>query len=217
MEVVRSIGISRGEEIANSITHGIGWALSIVALVLLAVFSSLYGDAWHIVSCSIYGSGLVLLYTSSTMYHALKGRTAKKVFKILDHSSIFFLIAATYTPFTLTLLRGTWGWILFAIVWGGFLIGTVLKVFFAGRYKWLSVSIYIMLGWCVLLAIEPVIKNLPLPGLILLGGGGIAYSIGALIYLKKGVKYSHAVWHLYVLAGSIMHFFSIFFYVIPWG
>lgn len=215
MEVARPVNVSLGEEIANSITHGLGWALSLAALALLVVFSSLYGDAWHIVSCSIYGTGLVLLYASSTMYHALQARAAKKLFKILDHSSIFFLIAATYTPFTLTLLRGTWGWILFAIVWSGFIIGTVLKVFLAGKYKWLSVSIYILLGWCVLLAIEPVVKGLAMSGLILLGGGGIAYSIGALIYLKKGIKYSHAVWHLYVLAGSIMHFFSIFFYVIP--
>ncbi|MBN1389132.1 MAG: hemolysin III family protein [Candidatus Thermoplasmatota archaeon] len=214
MGSTRSRRSSIGEEIANSITHGIGWALSLAALVLLVVFSSKHGDAWLIVSCSVYGVGLVLLYTNSTMYHAIQARTAKKVFRILDHSSIFFLIAATYTPFTLTLLRGIWGWILFGIVWSGFIIGTLLKVFFAGKYKWLSVSIYIMLGWCLLLAIGPVIENLALPGLILLAGGGVSYSIGALIYMKKGVRYSHTVWHIYVLIGSMMQFFSIFFYVI---
>ena len=215
MGAVRKRDYSLGEEIANSITHGIGWALAIAALVLLVVFSSLKGDAWHIVSCSIYGTGLVLLYANSTMYHSLTNKTAKRVFKILDHSSIFFLIAATYTAFTLTVIRGPWGWTLFGIVWGGFILGTVMKVFFAGRFKWLSVGIYILLGWCVLIAIKPIIDNLAAPGLILLGAGGIAYSIGALIYAKKRVKYSHAVWHVYVIIGSVLQFFSVFFYVIP--
>ncbi len=205
---------SIAEEIANSITHGIGWALAIVALVLLVIFSSYTGDPWLIVSCTIFGVGLVLLYSNSTMYHALQARTAKKVFKILDHSSIFFLIAATYTPYTLVVLRGVWGWTLFGIVWGGFIMGTVMKVFFAGRYKWISVGIYIALGWCILLAIGPIIRSLPFPGLILLVGGGVSYSIGALIYAKKGVRYSHALWHIYVMIGSILHFFSVFFYVI---
>jgi hemolysin III len=178
------------------------------------VFSSFTGDPWLIVSCTVFGAGLVLLYSNSTMYHALQARTAKKVFKILDHSSIFFLIAATYTPYTLVVLRGVWGWLLFGIVWGGFVLGTVMKVFFAGRYKWISVGIYIALGWCVLLAIGPVIRNLPLPGLILLAAGGVSYSIGALIYAKKGLRYSHAIWHIYVLIGSLFHFLSVFFYVI---
>ena len=204
-----------GEEIANSITHGVGWVFAISALVLLIVFSSIYGDAWHIVSCTIYGVGLVLMYTNSTMYHSLQGRKVKKVFKILDHSSIYFLIAATYTPYTLTILRGPWGWTLFGIVWGGFIFGSVFKAFAAGKYKWVSVMVYIALGWCVLLAIGPLIRSLPYEGLILLLAGGICYSLGAVIYAKKGIKYSHAVWHLYVLLGSIFHFFSIFFYVIP--
>jgi hemolysin III len=206
---------SIGEEIANSITHGIGWALAVVALVLLVVFSALYGDAWHIVSCSIYGAGLVLLYANSTLYHSLTNKTAKKVFKILDHSSIFFLIAATYTAFTLTVIRGPWGWTLFGIVWGGFVFGTIMKVFYANRFKWLSVTIYILLGWCVVIAIKPIIENFPTPGLVLLGAGGIAYTLGALIYSKKGVRYSHAVWHVYVIIGSMLQFFSVFFYVIP--
>ena len=203
------------EELANSITHGVGWALAIVALVLLVVFSSLYGDAWHIVSCSIFGAGLVLMYTNSTMYHSLTNKPAKKVFKILDHSSIFFLIAATYTAYTLTVIRGPWGWTLFGIVWGGFVFGTIMKIFFAGRFKWLSVSIYILLGWCVIIAIKPIIENLAFPGFLLLGAGGIAYSIGAIIYAKKKVKYSHAVWHVYVIIGSLFHFLSVFLYVIP--
>ncbi|MEA3558787.1 MAG: hemolysin III family protein [Candidatus Thermoplasmatota archaeon] len=203
------------EEIANSITHGVGWALAIAGLVLLVVFSSLDGDPWLITSCTIFGVGLVLMYTNSTMYHAIQLRRAKKVFKILDHSSIYFLIAATYTPFTLTVLRGTWGWILFGIVWSGFLLGTVFKVFFSDKFKWLSIAIYITLGWCILLAIKPIIDNLATGGLILLAAGGVAYSIGALIYARKGIRYSHSVWHIYVLIGSIFHFACIFFYVIP--
>ncbi len=206
---------SIGEEIANAITHGIGWAMGIAALVLLVIFSSIYGDVWHIVSCTIYGTGLVLLFANSTMYHSLTNKTAKKVFKILDHSAIFFLIAATYTPFTLTVIRGPWGWTMFGVVWGGFVLGTLFKVFFAGRYKWVSISIYIALGWCVILVIGPLIRSLPFMGLLLMVAGGIAYSVGTVVYAKKGVKYSHAVWHLFVLAGSMFHFFSIFFYVIP--
>ncbi|MGA1873671.1 MAG: PAQR family membrane homeostasis protein TrhA [Thermoplasmatota archaeon] len=211
----KTVRYSTCEEIANSITHGVGWALSIAALVLLIVFSSIQGDPWLIVSCTLFGFGLVLLYANSTMYHAIQTRRVKKVFKILDHSSIFFLIAATYTPYTLTILRGTWGWILFGIVWGGFIFGTIMKVFFAGRFKWLSVGIYILLGWSVLLAIRPVIESLPFPGLLLLVAGGISYSVGALIYTKKKIRYSHAVWHVYVMIGSILHFFSVFFYIIP--
>ncbi len=204
-----------GEEITNSITHGVGWILAIAALVLLVVFSSINGDVWLIVACSIYGAGLIFLFAGSTLYHSIQPRRAKKVFKIIDHSAIFFLIAATYTPFTLTLLRGPLGWSLFGVVWGGFILGTLFKVFFAGRMKWLSVVIYIALGWCILVAIRPLIRSLPLDGMLFLLAGGIAYSLGAVIYSKKGVKYSHAVWHLYVLLGAFFHFCSVFFYLIP--
>lgn len=203
------------EETVNSITHGIGLLLAVAGAVLLVVFSSIRGDAWTIVSCTIFGVGLVLLYANSTIYHALRSRTAKGVFHVLDHSAIFFLIAASYTPFTLTILRGPLGWTLFGLVWGGFVLGTLFKVFFTGRFKFLSIALYLIMGWAVLLAIRPVIGALPIDGLVLLAGGGIAYTLGAFIYAKKGIKYSHAVWHFYVLAGSIMHFFSIFLYVIP--
>ncbi|MCU0799118.1 MAG: hemolysin III family protein [Candidatus Thermoplasmatota archaeon] len=203
------------EEMVNSITHGIGLLLAVAGAVLLVVFSSIRGDAWTIVSCTIFGVGLVLLYANSTIYHALRSRTAKGVFQIMDHSAIFFLIAASYTPFTLTILRGPLGWTLFGLVWGGFVLGTIFKVFYTGRLKVLSVVLYLIMGWAVLLAIKPVIGTLPIDGLVLLAGGGIAYTLGAFIYAKKGIKYSHAVWHFYVLAGSIMHFFSIFLYVIP--
>jgi hemolysin III len=204
-----------GEEIANSITHGVGWAFSIAALVLLVVFSSIDGDPWLIVSCSIYGAGLVFLFAGSTMYHSIQHRKAKKILKIIDHSAIFFLIAATYTPYTLTVIRGPLGWVLFGIVWSGFILGTLFKVFFAGKMKWLSVLIYISLGWCVIFAIKPLINALSLNGLFFLLAGGIAYSLGALIYSKKGVRYSHAVWHIYVLFGAFFHFCSVFFHLIP--
>ncbi len=203
------------EEIANSITHGAGWLFAVVALVLLIIFSSLKGDPWLIVSCTIYGTGLVFLFAGSTLYHSIQKPRAKEILKIIDHSAIFFLIAATYTPFTLTVIRGPWGWSLFGVVWGGFIFGTIFKVFFTGKLKWLSVLIYIVLGWCAVLAIGPLLRVLPLEGLLFLLAGGIAYTLGAIIYGKRGVKYSHAIWHIYVLFGSFFHFCSIFFYVIP--
>lgn len=204
-----------GEEVANSITHGIGWLLGIVALILLVIYSARYGTVWHVISCTIFGVGLILLFANSTLYHSIQPRKAKKVFKILDHSSIYFLIAATYTPYTLAVLRGPLGWLLFGIVWGGFILGTLFKVFLAGRFKGLSVAIYIALGWCVILAIGPLIRALPFEGVLLLFAGGVSYTVGALVYAKKGIRYSHAVWHVYVLVGAIFHFFSVFFYVIP--
>ncbi len=209
MAIHHSKDYTMGEEMTNSITHGVGWILAIAALVLLVVSSSINGDVWLIVACSIYGAGLVFLFAGSTLYHSIRSEGAKKVFKIIDHSAIFFLIAATYTPFTLTLLRGPLGWALFGIVWSGFVLGTLFKVFFAGRMKWLSVAIYVALGWCILVAIRPLVRILPLDGILFLLAGGIAYSLGAVIYSKKDVKYSHPVWHMYVLLGAFFHFCSI--------
>ncbi len=207
-------GYSQGEEIANAVTHGIGCILSIIGLVLLIIFSSRNGDALLIVSSAIYGSGLVLLYAFSTIYHSIPQEKARKVLKVLDHSAIFYLIAATYTPFTLVVLGGALGWVIFGIVWGGFVLGTLFKVFLAGRFKWLSISIYIALGWCVVLGIRPLIRSLAYEGFLLLLAGGIVYSIGALIYARKGIRYSHPVWHLFVMMGSFLHFLSVFFYVV---
>jgi hemolysin III len=136
---------------------------------------------------------------------------------VLDHSAIFFLIAASYTPFTLTILRGPLGWVIFGLVWSSFVIGTLFKVFFAGRFKALSVALYLTMGWVALLAVRTIIAKLPLDGIVLLVGGGVAYTLGSLVYMKKGVRFSHSIWHLYVLAGSIMHFFAVLFYVIPLG
>jgi hemolysin III len=204
-----------GEEIAHAISHGIGILLSIAGLVLLVAFASLYGDAWHITSSSIYGATLILLYTASTLYHAIPHPVAKQVLRRLDHAAIFLLIAGTYTPFTLVNLRGGWGWTLFGLVWGFALLGVVLETTLKRRIKWLSLTLYLGLGWLVVIAIEPLLDTVATGGLILLLAGGLCYSLGVIFYIWKRLAYHHAVWHLFVLAGSLLHFFSIFFYVLP--
>lgn len=204
-----------GEELANSITHGIGALLSIAGLAVLSAFSSLFGNVWHIVSCSIYGATLILLYTASTLYHSITHQKVKQIFRIIDHSAIFLLIAGTYTPFTLVTLNGTWGWSLFGTVWGIALIGIVMQCTRLRKYRLLSLSLYLLMGWTIVVALKPLYLSLPLGGLILVIAGGLAYTVGVLFYLWKSMPYSHAIWHLFVLAGSILHFFSVLLYVIP--
>lgn len=206
---------SAGEEIANAITHGIGVAASVVGLTLLMVFASLWGNAWHIVSTAVFGVTLILLYTASTLYHSLAHPNAKRIFKILDHSGIYLLIAGTYTPFTLVTLRGPWGWSLFGTVWGLALLGIAFEAFWLYRPKWSSALIYIGMGWIVVIAIKPLVASLPRGGLWLLFAGGLAYTGGTVFYVMKRVRYMHALWHLWVLAGSVCHFLSIILYVIP--
>jgi hemolysin III len=206
---------SKGEEIANSVTHGIGVIVSIAGLVLLIVFSALYGNAWHVVSSSIYGASLLILYLSSTLYHSLQGQRAKSFFRILDHSSIFILIAGTYTPFTLVSLRGPWGWTIFGLIWGLTLAGIFFKVFFINRFSVLSTVIYVLMGWMIVIAIKPVIEAVPPGGLILLVSGGLCYTIGLIFYAWKNLKYGHMIWHLFVIGGSVLHYFAVMFYVIP--
>jgi hemolysin III len=206
---------SLGEEIAHTITHGIGIVLSIAGLVVLVAFASLYGDAWHITSSSIYGATLILLYTASTLYHGIPQPRAKQVLRRIDHAAIFLLIAGTYTPYTLVNLRGEWGWTLFGVVWGFALFGVLLETLVKRRIKWLSISLYLGLGWLVVIAIKPLLNNVANGGLILLLAGGLCYSLGVIFYLWKRLAYHHAVWHLFVMAGSLLHFFSILFYVLP--
>ena len=206
---------SKGEEIANSVTHGVGVLVSIAGLVLLIVFSALYGNAWHVVSSSIYGASLLILYLSSTLYHSLQGPRAKSFFRILDHSSIFILIAGTYTPFMLVSLRGPWGWTIFGLIWGLTLVGIFFKVFFINRFSVLSTVIYVLMGWMIVIAINPVIEAVPPGGLILLVSGGLCYTIGLIFYAWKNLKYGHMIWHLFVIAGSVLHYFAVMFYVIP--
>jgi len=206
---------TRGEEIANSILHGIGAGLSVAALSILVVLASLKGDPWRIVSFSIYGAALVLLYLMSTLYHGLPYPRAKRVFRRLDHAAIYLLIAGTYTPFTLVTMRGTWGWTLFGIVWGMALAGVVFKAFFISRFEVLSTFLYVAMGWCVVVAIKPLLTALPPGALPWNICRGLAYTGGVVFYLWDRKPYFHTVWHLFVMAGSAFHFFSMLFFVLP--
>ncbi|MFA9398502.1 MAG: hemolysin III family protein [Clostridiaceae bacterium] len=201
----------KSEEIMNAITHGIGMGLSIAALVLLIVFSSLHGNAWHIVSFTIFGVSLIIMYSASTFYHSLTNQKAKRVFQIFDHSSIYILIAGTYTPFVLTVLRPYYGWVMFGIVWGGLILGICFQTLWLNKNKYLETSIYIIMGWLIVVDIKPLIDLMPLNGVLFLILGGVAYSIGAIFYLVKKIPYNHAIWHLFVVAGSICHFFSVLY------
>ncbi len=202
-----------GEEIANSITHGIGAALSIAALVLLVAFASQHRDAWQIVSFSIYGVSLIALYLSSTLYHAFTNEKAKHFFRIMDHSCIFLLIAGTYTPPTLIAMRGSWGWTIFTLIWVMAVGGLIFETINIGKYKFISVSIYMAMGWLAIIAFKPMLATLP-PGMFkwfLIGG--LFYTSGIIFYIWKKVPYNHAIWHMFVLGGSITHFFAILFYL----
>jgi hemolysin III len=205
--------MTTGEQIANSITHGIGAALGIAALVVLVVMAARRGDPWRIVAFSVYGVSLVLLYLASTLYHALTPPAAKRVFEVLDHSAIFLLIAGTYTPFLLVTLRGPWGWSLFGVVWACAIVGIVFKAVFLGKWKKISTLIYVAMGWFVVIALKPLVSAMPHAGLAWLAAGGLAYTIGVVFYVWKSAKFAHAVWHLFVLAGSVCHFFAILLYI----
>ncbi|SFL43368.1 hemolysin III [Gracilibacillus orientalis] len=203
------------EEIANSITHGIGMALSIAGLVILIVYSSLYGTVWHIVSFTLFGVTMVLLYTSSTLLHSLPKGKAKNVFEILDHSSIYFFIAGSYTPFLLVVVRGWEGWTLFGIIWTLAIGGTVFKAFFVKKFLFFSTILYVLMGWMITFAWQPLVNNMHPNGMLLLVIGGLLYTVGAIFYVWRGFNYHHALWHLFVLAGSITHFFAVLLYVLP--
>jgi hemolysin III len=206
---------SMGEEIANSITHGIGMVLAIAALVILTAFAGIYGNAWHIISVSIYGTTLVLLYTASTLYHSIQHPRTKSILQVLDHSAIYLLIAGTYTPFTLVSLRGPWGWWLFGVIWGFAVLGLVFQLSPMRRWSAVSLCLYIGMGWVVVVAIKPLIISVAFGGIVFLVLGGLAYTAGVLFYCWEKLKYHHAIWHLFVLAGSILHFFAVLFYVVP--
>jgi len=203
------------EEKINIISHAIGFILSIVALVLLVMRANMYGDVWHIVSFSIFGASLMILFASSTFYHSAKKPALRNRFKIIDHAAIYVLIAGTYTPFTLITLDDTIGWVIFGISWGLALTGIILKLFFTGKYNLVSTIMYVLMGWIIVFAIKPLINNLPSDGLLWLFAGGIAYTIGAALYSIKKIKFNHAVFHICVLIGSFCHFISVFFYVLP--
>ena len=206
---------SIGEEIANSITHGIGIVLAIAALGILTAFAGIYGNVWHIVSVSIYGTTMILLYTASTLYHSIQHPRIKKILQALDHSAIYLLIAGTYTPFTLVSLRGPWGWWLFGVMWGFAVLGVVFQLSLMRRWRAVSLGLYIGMGWAIVVAIKPLIASVAAGGIVFLILGGLAYTTGIFFYSWKKLKYHHAVWHLFVLTGSILHFFAVLFYVVP--
>lgn len=206
---------SLGEEITHSITHGIGAGLSVAGLTVLVVLAALFGDVYQIVSFSIYGGTLVLLFLASTLYHSFQNPKVKRVFKVIDHASIYLLIAGTYTPFLIVGIRGTLGWTLLAIVWGLALLGVSFKALFIHRFQKLSVLAYVLMGWLCVIATKQMLANIPLGGLIWLAAGGVVYTVGVIFYALKKYRYTHAVWHLFVMGGSICHYFAVLFYLAP--
>lgn len=205
---------SRAEEIASSLSHALGIVLGIAGLAVLAAFATLHGGTSRIVSVSIYGATLILLFTASTLYHAVPNPRAKPILRVLDHSAIFLLIAGTYTPFALISLRGPWGWSLFAIVWTLAIIGIALELRHV-RNRLVAALLYLGMGWVGIVAIKPMIANIEPGGLWLLFAGGLCYTLGVPFYLWKRLPYNHALWHLFVLAGSVLQFFSVLLYVLP--
>lgn len=206
---------SRNEEVANAVTHGIGAVLSVAALVLLIVFASLKGTVWHVVSFSIYGTTMMLLYFNSTLVHSLREGKAKDFFEFLDHSSIYLYIAGSYTPFLLVALRGTLGWSLFGIIWGVAIFGVLFKAYFVKRFLFMSTIFYIAMGWLIVIAWNPLSVVVADGGMTLLMVGGILYTLGTIFYVWRGFPYHHAIWHVFVLAGSTVHFFAVFNYLLP--
>ncbi|MEO0972779.1 MAG: hemolysin III family protein [Pseudomonadota bacterium] len=202
------------KEIANSVTHGVGLALSIAALVMLIVFAVRYSTAVAVVAASVYGATLVLLYTTSTLYHALPKGPAKRVFEVLDHSAIFLLIAGTYTPYTLVKLPAGWGWSLFGVIWGLAVLGIVLEATLRVRGRNVQLALYLVMGWLILIAMGPLVSAMPAAGLALLALGGVCYSLGVVFFLWHSLRFHHVVWHVFVLAGSACHVLSVLFFVV---
>jgi hemolysin III len=206
---------NKKEEVANATTHGIGLLLSVIGSTILIVFSSLYGSTTHIVTFSIYGISMVILFTSSTLLHALPRGKAKDVFEVLDHSSIYLFIAGSYTPLTLIVVQGVLGWVIFGLVWGIAIFGIIFKYFFVKQYIFASTALYIVMGWLIIFAISDILTNVPTKGVILLVVGGLTYTIGSIFYVWRLFPFHHAVWHVFVLIGSIVHFLVVLLYVLP--
>lgn len=198
-----------GEEIFNSVSHGVGGLLAIAGTVLLIVFSAIYSSAWAVVGCAIFGASMIILYTMSTLYHAITNPTAKKFFRIMDHNTIFFLIAGTYTPVTLVPLRGAIGWVLFGIIWGAAILGIVLNSVDLEKFRKPSVVCYILMGWAVIFAIKPMLDSVPKRTMEFLLIGGAFYTVGVIFYAIKKIRYFHSVWHLFTIGGTVFHFFAI--------
>lgn len=203
-----------GEELFNSISHGVGVLLSIAALVLLIVFGAKSGGGYNLAAGIVYGISLIILYTMSMVYHIVHGKRGKAVMRIFDHCSIFVLIAGTYTPYLLVTLNKTLGWVMFGIIWGMAVIGIILNSIDLEKFKVFSLICYVVMGWAIIFTIKPIIAAIPFMGILLLILGGVIYTVGIIFYVLKKYKYMHSVWHLFVLGGSICHYMSILLYVV---
>lgn len=209
------LAASPSEELANSLTHGFGLALTLIAAPILIVTAVATNDAWRIVAVSIYSATLIMLYAASTIYHSVRRLALKEAMQRVDHAAIYLLIAGTYTPFTLISLRGAWGWSLFGVVWGLALIGVILKSRFGARLPALSTWIYLAMGWIIVIALRPLSLHVAPAGLRWLALGGALYTGGVVFYVWERIRYSHAVWHLFVLGGSMAHFAAVLWYALP--
>jgi len=203
------------EERINIVSHAAGLILSIVGLMLLLGHATLNGNMWHVLSFSIFGASLIMLYTASTFYHSAQKQDLRNRLRIIDHAAIYILIAGTYTPFALVTLKGSTGWVIFGVTWGLAVSGITLKLFFTGKYELLSTMMYVFMGWVIIFAVKPLIQNFSTEGIAWLLAGGIAYTVGAIIYSFKKIKFNHAIFHVLVLIGSISHFLSVYLYVLP--
>jgi hemolysin III len=201
-----------GEEIANSLSHGAGLALAIAGTPILIITAVRYGTAWNTVGVSVFAASMISLYLASTLYHALTHDRAKRFFRIMDHSAIFILIAGTYTPFTFGIMRGPVGWTLFGLVWGLALVGLVKKALFGARFVGISVALYLVMGWLVVIAAPQVLQRMPTSGLVWLLAGGVAYTAGVAFFAAHRLRYAHFAWHLFVIAGTVCHFFAVLWY-----
>ena len=206
---------SISEELANTVTHGIGLVVAIGAMVVLVVLAAIFGGVWHIVGCSIYGGTLVFLYAASTLYHIVRRPATKSILKTLDHSAIFLLIAGTYTPFTLVNLRGVWGWSLLGVIWVLALAGIIWEGALRRRSAAGSLVLYVAMGWVALVAVKPIISAVATHGVLLILAGGVAYTAGIAFYVWRRIPYHHAIWHLFVILGSTFHYFAVLLYVVP--
>jgi len=205
-----------GEELANSITHGIGALLSVIGLVLLVTLAAIYGDAWRVVSFTIYGLSLFILYMASTLYHSVRRPRLKRLLRVMDHVSIYLLIAGTYTPFLLVYMRDTAvGWTLLAIVWSMALLGIGFKTVFTGRFEVVATLAYVLMGWLAVFAYREMVNSVPPQAVTLIFAGGIVYTAGVLFYAWQKLPYNHAIWHLFVMGGSICHFLAVLLHVLP--
>lgn len=212
---LRSPELLAKEELANSLTHGFALLMSLIGLVNLVVHAVLHGAAIHLITVNVFCASMITLFAASTVYHGVSNPALKKICRIVDHASIYILIAGTYTPVSLLMLPPAWGWTLFGTIWGLALFGVIFKLFFTGRFDKVSTAVYLLMGWMAVVAIKPLVENMPTGGLVLMLAGGLSYSIGVIFYRWDKLPYGHAIWHLFVFGGAAFHYFMIALYCIP--